>query len=105
MVIIAMERFALDAYVVDTLMADLVGHDRRPAAFVVYLALLREATRRRNDTVVISLQTLASATGLSKSTVQVAIRHLQRRRLLDPDVVATVTRPARRVLRPWQSRR
>jgi hypothetical protein len=105
MVINSMDRFTLDGYVVDTLMADLVGHDRRPASFIVFLALLREAGRRRNDTVVISLQSLASATGLSKSTVQVAIRHLRRRRLLDPTLEATVTRPARRVMRPWQGRR
>jgi hypothetical protein len=38
-----MERFAIDAYVVDVLMPDLVGHDRRPATFVVYLFLLRRA--------------------------------------------------------------
>lgn len=96
-----MDRFTLDGYVVDTLMADLVGHDRRPAAFLVYLTLLRAAARSRRDTVVISLQALASATGLSKSTVQASLRHLRRRLLLDPEVVATVARPARRVLRPW----
>ena len=31
----------IDDYVLDTLMADLVGHDRRPSAFVVYLYFLR----------------------------------------------------------------
>jgi DNA-binding IclR family transcriptional regulator len=48
-----------------------------------------------------SLQTIATKTGLSKSTVQSAIRHLKRRRLLDPETQATVTAPIRRVLRPW----
>ena len=96
-----MERFALDAYVVDVLMPDLIGHDRRPAAFVVYLFLLREASRSRRDRVAVSLQTIAARTGLAKSTVQATLRHLLRRRLLDPAVTASVTAPVRHVLRPW----
>lgn len=96
-----MERIGLDAYIVDVLMPDLVGHDRRPATFVVFLFLLRESARLRRDTVTLSLQTIATRTGLSKSAVQGAIRHLRRRRLLDPTLVATVTEPTRRILRPW----
>jgi hypothetical protein len=96
-----MERFALDAYVVDVLMPDLVGHDRRPATFLVYLYLLRHAARSRRDRVSVSLQMIATHTGLSKSTVQVALRHLRRRRLIDPAVTATVTAPVRQILRPW----
>ena len=99
-----MERFTLDAYVVDVLMPDLIGHDRRPAAFVVYLFLLRQAARSRRDTISISLQTISSKTGLAKSTVQVALRHLRRRKLLDPTVAATVTAPTRQLLRPWAKR-
>ena len=96
-----MQRLTLDAYVTDVLMPDLVGHDRRPAAFVVYLFLLRHSLRTRRDAVAMSLQTIASRTGLSKSSVQSSIRHLKRRRLLDPDQKATVSAPLRRVLRPW----
>jgi Helix-turn-helix domain len=96
-----MERFSLDAYVVDVLMPDLVGHDRRPAAFIVYLFLLRQAAMCRRDSVAVSLQTIATKTGLSKSTVQSAIRQLRRRRLLDPAVTPSVTHPVRRILRPW----
>jgi hypothetical protein len=51
-VVAAMPRITLDSYVVDVLMPDLVGHDRRPAAFI--------------------------------------------------SVVATVTKPARRLMRPWR---
>jgi hypothetical protein len=91
----------LDGYVVDTLMPDLVGHDRRPAAFIVYLYLSRLAALSGRDSVSASLQTIATHTGLSKSTVQEALRHLRRRRLLDPTVVATVTNPARKLARPW----
>jgi len=96
-----MERFTIDAYVIDVLMPDLVGHDRRPATFVVYLFLLRQAAKSRRDAVSISLQTIATKTGLSKSTVHSALRHLRRRRLLDPGLTATVTAPVRRILRPW----
>jgi Helix-turn-helix domain len=96
-----MQHFNLDNYVVDVLMPDLVGHDRRPATFIVYLYFLRHAAKSRRDTLSVSLQTIATKTGLSKSTVQAAIRHLRRRRLLDPVIAATVTDPVRRVLRPW----
>jgi hypothetical protein len=80
---------------------DLIGHNRRPAAFIVYLYLLRSTATAKRDTLSVSLQTIATKTGLSKSTVQAAIRHLRRRRLLDPTVVATTDDPVRRVLRPW----
>jgi hypothetical protein len=96
-----MARVALDAYVIDVLMPDLVGHDRRPAAFLVYLFLLRHSVHAPQGSLAISLQTIATRTGLSKSAVQAALRHLKRRQLLDPAVVATVTHPVRRVLRPW----
>jgi hypothetical protein len=96
-----MQRLTIDAYVTDVLMPDLVGHDRRPAAFIVYLFLLRHARAARADTVPMSLQSIATRTGLSKSSVQSSIRHLNRRGLLDPTVRATVSAPRRRVLRPW----
>ena len=96
-----MQRFNLDNYVIDILMPDLVGHDRRPASFIVYLYFLRHAAKGKRDSLSVSLQTIATKTGLSKSTVQAAIRHMRRRRLLDPAVSATVTDPVRRVLRPW----
>jgi Helix-turn-helix domain len=103
-VFIAMQRLTLDAYVTDVLMPDLVGHDRRPAAFVVYLYLLRHSRGGAGDSVRVSLQTIASRTGLSKSSVQSSIRHLKRRRLLDPELRSTVTAPVRRIVRPWLKR-
>jgi hypothetical protein len=96
-----MKRLVMDAYVLDVLMPDLIGHDRRPAAFIVYLFLLRQAAVSGRDAMSVSLQTIATKTGLSKSAVQASIRHLRRRGLLDPAVVATVANPLRRVLRPW----
>jgi DNA-binding MarR family transcriptional regulator len=96
-----MQRVIFDAYVTDVLMPDLVGHDHRPAAFLVYLFLLRHSPQDSRATVGASLQTIATRTGLSKSAVQSAIRHLKRRGLLDAQLAATVTAPLRRVVRPW----
>ena len=96
-----MERFSLDSYVVDVLMPDLIGHDRRPSTFIVYLFLWRHAAKSRRDAIPISLQTIATKTGLSKSTVQAAMRHLRRRKLIDPTLAATPGAPVRKIMRPW----
>jgi hypothetical protein len=97
-----MQTVAVDRYILDVLMPDLIGHDRRPAAFFVYLCLSAAATRTRRDTLAMSLQTIAVRTGLSKSSVQAALRHLKRRGLIDPALVPTTVNPVRRVLRPWR---
>jgi CRP-like cAMP-binding protein len=96
-----MLKVSLDAHVIDVLMPDLVGHDKRPAAFLVYLYLVRHVGRSRRGAVAVSLQTIATKTGLSKSSVQNALRHLKERGLLDPTIVATVSDPLRKPLRPW----
>ena len=72
----------VDAYVLDVLMRDLVGHDHSPSAFLVFLYLWRETHGRRTAAVRASLQSVAHATGLSKSAVQSALRVLKRRRLV-----------------------
>jgi hypothetical protein len=100
-----MERLNLDSYVIDVLMPDLVGHDRRASAFIVFLFFLRQSARTRRDTFSVSLQTIATKTGLSKSSVQAAVRHLKRRGLLDSSMEATTTEPVKRVLRPWTLKR
>jgi hypothetical protein len=94
-------RVPLDPYVVDVLLPDLVGHDRKPSAFLVYLHLLCAAARLRRDDVPVSLQTIAVRTGLSKSSVQSALRHLVRRGLLDAREPATSVHVVRTVRRPW----
>ena len=91
---------AFDAYVVDILMPDLVGHDRKPSAFVVYLYLAGVAKRTGRDRVSASLETIAVRTGLSKSSVQSALRHLRRRGLVKDEPVSS-TDPTRVILRPW----
>lgn len=90
----------LDAYVVDILMPDLVGHDRKPSAFVVYLFLAGIAKRSGRERVSASLETIAVKTGLSKSSVQSALRHLRRRGLVKDEPVSSAD-PVRTILRPW----
>jgi len=72
----------VDDYVIDVLMRDLVGHDRQPAAYLVYLHLYAQAARDKWKTVPASLRMLAEATGFSKSAVQSALENLRRRELI-----------------------
>ena len=96
-----MKSLTIDAYVIDVLLPDLVGHDRRPSTFLVYLYLLRHARNRNGRREVrASLQTIATHTGLSKSSVQNALRHLRRRALLDRDGVATTSDFTRYLIDP-----
>jgi DNA-binding GntR family transcriptional regulator len=61
-------------------MRDLVAHDHRPSAFLVYLALLEMIDAGRS--VAFSHAQLAEQTGLSKRAVQDALRHLDKRQLV-----------------------
>jgi len=72
---------AIDDYILDTLMRDLVGHDHRPAAYLVYVWLYGER-HRRPDPLRISYPELAESTGLSRSAAQSAVAWLKRRKLL-----------------------
>ena len=93
-----------DAYLLDSLMPDLVGHDRQPSAFLVYLYLAHRVTRARVRAVAVSLQGIAADTGLSKRAVQGAIRTLVRRRLLRVDKRSRTAVPSYTVLRAWGAR-
>lgn len=95
-----METIELDAYVVDTLMADLVGHDRQPAAFLVFLYLWRR-TDGGASSVSASLQEICEGTGLSKRSIQSAVRTLSRRRLIGIRRSGITSVPEYTVLRPW----
>ncbi len=94
----------VDAYVIDVLMRDLVGHDRQPAACLVYLYLFGQAARHRWKPVTLSLRTLAEETGLSKSAVHSALESLRRRELITTSRDHPTATPQHRVLRPWRSR-
>ena len=95
--------FALDDYVTDVLMRDLVGHDRRPVAFLVYLWLAAEH-KRRDAVVQVSYQEMAESIGVSKSSVQASVRWLVRRRLLAASKANATATPRYTVLSPWRDR-
>jgi hypothetical protein len=91
----------LDDYVIDVLMRDLVGHDRRPVSFLVYLWLAAEKARR-NGVVQISYQELAETVGVSKSSAQAAVSWLLRRKLLAVHKEHVTATPCYTVLAPWK---
>lgn len=92
---------SLDDYVIDVLMRDLVGHDRKPAGFLVYLWLAAEQSRRRQP-VQVSYQDLAEAVGLSKSSAQAAVSWLTRRKLLASSKENATAVPRYTVCTPWK---
>jgi len=92
---------SLDDYVFDVLMRDLVGHDRRPVCFLVYVWLAAES-RRRRGAVEISYRELAESIGVSKSSVQGAVGWLIRRKLIEARKSSVTATPCYSVLSPWR---
>jgi hypothetical protein len=91
----------VDDYVTDVLMRDLVGHDKRPVSFLVYLWLAAEE-QRRNSPVKISYQELAEFIGISKSSAQSAVGWLVRRKLLSVTKATVTATPCYKVHSPWR---
>jgi hypothetical protein len=86
----------LEGYVVEVLLRDLVGHDRSPASFLVYLSLyaLTYAAGRRSAQ--LSLKQVAE-----RSAVQAALRILSRRQLIRAHKSTRTSVPEYFVNRPW----
>ena len=104
MLTIAMVRKAPpDDYLIETLLPDLVGHDRAPSAFLIYLKLWHMAGGPGRG-VQASLSTLATETGLSKSSVQTALRRLRKRSLLVSRRASVSATPTHMVHAPWRGR-
>ncbi len=101
MVFVGIGMPALDDYITDVLMRDLVGHDRRPVSFLIYLWLTAEHTRK-NAPVRISYVELAESTGVSKSSTQAAVAWLVQRKLLAVKKANATARPEYSVLTPWK---
>jgi hypothetical protein len=91
----------VDDYVFDVLMRDLVGHDRRPVSFLVYVWLMAEQ-RRRRALVQVSYQELAESIGVSKSAAQAAVGWLVQRKLLAATKETVTATPRYNVLTPWR---
>ena len=96
---IAMTAITIDSYILDVLMADLVGHDHKPSAYLVYLAIWSAGQAKA---VAISHAELAERTGLSKRTVQSAVAHLVRRQLLQSLSAGPTEISRYQPLMPWR---
>jgi hypothetical protein len=96
-----MKPISMDVYIHQTLLRDLVGHDRRPAAFLVYLWLYAEQ-RLRNAPVEASYAALAEETGLSRSAAQAAVRWLVRRKLVSAKKKTPTATPIYSTHTPWR---
>ena len=102
--ILSMTALLVDRYVVDTLMPDLVGHDKHPSAFLVYLVLWARTVDSRQRAVAVSLRELSEGAGISKRAVQEAIARLERRKLITVSRPSQTAVPEYTVLRPWARR-
>jgi hypothetical protein len=100
-----MYHIEFDEYVIDVLLPDLTGHDRSPAAFLVYVVLWARLYRAEQRSTTISLQQLADLSGLSKSAVQRALAVLKRRALIKVTKIAPTALPQYELVRHWVRRR
>jgi hypothetical protein len=91
----------LNEYVVDSLMRDLVGHDRRPVGYLVYLWLAAEQQRLKKP-VSISYSNLAECVGVSKSSAQSAVSWLLHRKLISSTKANVTATPSYSVQTPWK---
>ena len=92
----------VDPYLIDTLMPDLVGHDRQPSALLVYLLLWRLTHGTGVTAVQIPLRDIAAGTGLSKRAVQEALARLAKRRLIEAVREGITAVAVYTVLQPWK---
>jgi hypothetical protein len=91
----------LDPHVVEALLPDLVGHDKRPSSFVLYLWLYSMTKGAGRKSAFFSYQMLTDRTGLSKRAVQRAVAHLQRRQLIRVVRKSATAVPEYTVATPW----
>src|SRR5438552_6339589 len=103
-IIMTMKTIVLDPYFVDVLMPDLAGHERSPAAFLVYLYLWRKQSTTSKEAVQASYATIALETGLARITAQRAVALLIRRKLLSVRRPHATSTPHYSVARPWIGR-
>ena len=97
-----MNTVQIDAYILDTLIRELVGHDRQPSAFLVYLFLWNETHGKKKTTVQVALLDIAEGVGLSKRGVQDALGKLAKRKLIEVARESITAVPVYTVLRPWR---
>ncbi len=93
---------SIDPYLVDVLLPDLVGHDKRPAAFLLFLWLWANTKGVGRKSAFFSYQMLSDRTGLSKRAVQRSVAWLEDRELLKVVRKSKTAVPEYAVLAPWQ---
>ena len=91
----------IDPYLIDALLPDLVGHDKRPAAFLLYLWLWTNIRSGGRRSAFFSYQMLRDRTGLSKRAVQRAVAWLEGRELIRVARKSPTAVPEYTVLSPW----
>jgi hypothetical protein len=92
---------AIDPHVVDVLLPDLIGHDKRPSSFVLYLWLYAMTKGVGRKTAFFSYQMISDRTGLSKRAVQRTVVHLKRRQLIKVFRKSPTAVPEYSVATPW----
>jgi hypothetical protein len=97
-----MSQMSIDPHLVRVLMPDLVGHDKRASAFILYLWLYANTAAIGRKSAFFSYQMLTDCTGLSKRAVQRAVTHLARRQLLRVARKSPTAVPEYSVATPWR---
>src|SRR5499433_4260043 len=92
---------SIDPHLVDVLLPDLVGHDKRPSSFVLYLWLYAMTAGLGRKSAFFSYQMLSDRTGLSKRALQRAVEHLRRRQLIRVARKSPTSVPEYAVATPW----
>jgi DNA-binding GntR family transcriptional regulator len=92
----------IDDYILDTLMRRLVGHDRQPSAYLVYLLLWRLTHGKGRPRVQIALTDIAEEIGISKRGVQDALGWLHKQKLIGVERESITAIPRYTVLCPWR---
>ena len=86
-----------DRYVVETLLPDLVGHDRKPSAFLAWLVIAAAG-----GWVPLSHSQLAERAGISRRGAQGAVAHLARRGLIESRRRGPSETAEYRATKPWR---
>jgi hypothetical protein len=92
---------SIDPHLIQVLLPDLVGHDKRPSSFVLYLWLYAMTRGIGRKSAFFSYQMLTDRTGLSKRAVQRGVAHLQRRQLIRVRRKSATAVPEYTVTTPW----
>lgn len=96
-----MRQLKIDAFVIRSLMRDLVSHDKKPSAFLVFLYIYYAIEKEADDSVALSLNQLVGATGLSRSAVQSGLQTLLKRELLSAEKKTVTATPVYRIHKHW----